>query len=127
MKVGDIVKVGLGDNYYLAVITEIDEDEEMVRVKDLSQIEDNIQPMRCVRKATVDDMVDELRSIYGYFDTKEDPVLCGFVFRNGKELNAWQVEVSKEDEREIWSILGKYETEGCSVVDASDERLGDLF
>ena len=68
MKVGDIVKVGLGDHYYLAVITEMDENEEMVRVKDLSQIEDNIQPMRCVRKATVDDMIQELRSIYGYYD-----------------------------------------------------------
>lgn len=68
MKVGDIVRVGLGDNYCLAVITEMDENEEMVRVKDLSQIEDNIQPMRCVRKATVDDMVGELRSIYGYYD-----------------------------------------------------------
>jgi hypothetical protein len=68
MKAGDIVKVGLGDNYYLSVITEIDENEEMVRVKYLSQIEDNIQPMRCVRKATVDDMVGELRSIYGYYD-----------------------------------------------------------
>ena len=68
MKVGDIVKVGLGDNYYLAVITEMDENEEMVRVKDLSQIEDNIQPMRCVRKATAEDMAGELRSIYGYYD-----------------------------------------------------------
>ena len=68
MKVGDIVKVGLGDHYYLAVITEMDENEEMVRVKDLSQIEDNIQPMRCVRKATVDDIIQELRSIYGYYN-----------------------------------------------------------
>ena len=68
MKVGDIVKVGLGDHYYLAGITEMDENEEMVRVKDLSQIEDNIQPMRCVRKASADDMVDELRRIYGYYD-----------------------------------------------------------
>lgn len=68
MRVGDIVKVGLGDHYYLAVITEMDENEEMVKVKDLSQIEDNIQPMRCVRKATVDDMIQELRSIYGYYD-----------------------------------------------------------
>ena len=127
MSVGDIVKVGTGDHYYLAVIAEINEDEEMVRVKDITQIEDNIQPMRCVRKATVDDMVNELRSIYGYFDTKEDPVLCGFVFRNGKELNAWQVEVSEEDERKIWNILSKYETEGCSVVDASNELLKDCF
>ena len=68
MRVGDIVKIGTEDHYYLAVIVEINEDEEMVRVKDLSQIEDNIQPMRCVRKATVDDMIQELRSIYGYYD-----------------------------------------------------------
>lgn len=68
MNVGDIVKVGTGDHYYLAVVTEINEDEEMVRVKDFTQIEDNIQPMRCVKKATVDDMVNELRMIYGYFD-----------------------------------------------------------
>ena len=53
--------------------------------------------------------------------------LCGFVFRYGNELDAWQVEVSEEDERKIWNILSKYETEGCSVVDASDEKLGDLF
>ena len=53
--------------------------------------------------------------------------LCGFVFRNGKELEAWQVEVSEEDERKIWNILSKYETEGCSVVDASDELLRDCF
>ena len=56
-----------------------------------------------------------------------ESVLCGFVFKRGKELEAWQVELSKEDERKIWNILAKYETEGCSVVDASDERLGDLF
>ena len=68
MNVGDIVKVGLGDHYYLAVITEINEDEEMVCVKDLSQVEDNIQPMRCVRKATAEDIADELRRIYGYYD-----------------------------------------------------------
>ena len=53
--------------------------------------------------------------------------LCGFVFRYGNELDAWQIEVSEEDERKIWNILSKYETEGCSVVDASDEKLGDLF
>lgn len=68
MKKGDIVKVGFGKDYYLAVITEMDENEEMVRVKDLSQIEDNIQPMRCVRKASADDMTEELRRIYGYYD-----------------------------------------------------------
>ena len=68
MNVGDIVKVGTGNHYYLAVITEINEDEEMVCVKDLSQIEDNIQPMRCVRKATAEDMANELRRIYGYYD-----------------------------------------------------------
>ena len=68
MKVGDIVRVGLGNHYDLAAITEMDENEEMIRVKDLSQIEDNIQPMRCVRKATADDMAAELRRIYGYYD-----------------------------------------------------------
>ena len=68
MKVGDIVKVGFGNDYYLAVITEIDENEEMVRVKDLSQIEDNIQPMRCVRKAGAEYMIQELRRIYGYYN-----------------------------------------------------------
>ena len=57
----------------------------------------------------------------------KDHILCGFVFRYGNELDAWQVEISEEDERKIWNILSKYETEGCSVVDASDERLGNLF
>ncbi len=68
MKKGDIVKVDFGNHYHLAVITEIDEDEEMCVVKDLSQIEDNIQPLRCVREATADDIADELRSIYGYYN-----------------------------------------------------------
>ena len=68
MITGDIGKVGNGDHYYLAVLTEVDELEEMVRVKDLSQIEDNIQPMRCVRKATMDEITDELRTIYGYYN-----------------------------------------------------------
>ena len=27
--------------------------------------------------------------------------LCGFVFRSGKELDAWQVEISEEDEGKI--------------------------
>ena len=54
-------------------------------------------------------------------------VLCGFVFRSGKELEAWQVELSDEDERKIWNILLKYGNEGCSVKDASDEKLMDLF
>ena len=60
-------------------------------------------------------------------EKNRDCGLCGFVFRHGKELEAWQVELSYEDERKIWNILGKYETEGCSVRDASDEKLGDLF
>lgn len=68
MIAGDIVKVGNGNHYYLAVLTEVDELEEMVRVKDLSQIEDNIQPIRCVRKATIDEITDELRTIYGYYN-----------------------------------------------------------
>lgn len=68
MKVGDIVRVGTGDHYYIAVVTEINEDEEMICVKDLSQIEDNIQPMRCVRAATVDEMQNELRTIYGFYN-----------------------------------------------------------
>lgn len=70
MKVGDIVRVGSpnGGRYYLAVVTETNELEEMVRVQDLSQIGDNIQPMSCVSEATVYDMVNELRSIYGYRD-----------------------------------------------------------
>lgn len=65
-KIGDIVRVGLTDHYYMAVVTDINEEEEMVMVKDLSQIEDNIQPMYCVRKATIEEIIEELRSIYGY-------------------------------------------------------------
>lgn len=57
----------------------------------------------------------------------KDHILCGFVFRYGNELDAWQVEISEEDERKIMEILVKYETEGCSVVDASDELLRDCF
>ena len=64
IKVGDIV---IDNYYYLAVVTEVNEDEEMACVKDLSQIEDNIQPFRCLRKATPDECLDELRSIYGYY------------------------------------------------------------
>ena len=67
MKVGTIIRVGLGEHYYMAVVTEINELEEMCRVQDLSQIEDNIQPMRCVREATPEEMADELRSIYGFY------------------------------------------------------------
>ena len=65
IKVGDIVKVG---KKYLAVVTEVDELEEMVRIQDISQIEDNIHPLRCITKATLEDCVDELRSIYGYYN-----------------------------------------------------------
>lgn len=68
MKIGDIVRVGLGSVYYLAVLTEINEDEEMCVVKDLSQVEDNIQPLRCIREVTAEEMADELRSIYGYYN-----------------------------------------------------------
>ena len=68
MGIGDIVRVGLGDHYYLAVVTDINQEEEMVRVKDLSQVEDNIQPMWCVRKANIAEMMDELRSIYGFYN-----------------------------------------------------------
>lgn len=64
IKVGDIVKVG---KKYLAVVTEVDELEEMVRIQDISQIEDNIQPLRCITKATLSECVEELRSIYGYY------------------------------------------------------------
>ena len=68
IKVGDIVRVGIRDHYYyLAVVTEVNEDEEMACVKDLTQIEDNIQPFRCLRKATLDECIDELRGIYGYY------------------------------------------------------------
>ena len=67
MKAGDIVKVGNGNAYYIAVVMEVNEEEEMVRVQDFSQIDDNIQPMRCVHKATIEDMVNELRLIYGYY------------------------------------------------------------
>ena len=65
MKKGDIVRVGFG-NHCLAVIMEINEDEEMCVVKD-SQIEDKL-PLRYVREATAEDMADELRSIYGYYN-----------------------------------------------------------
>ena len=68
MNVGDIVRVGTGDHYYLAVIAEVNEDEEMVRVKDITQIEDNIQPLRCITKATTEDLIEELRTLYGYYD-----------------------------------------------------------
>lgn len=70
IKVGDIVLVGYStdaSSYYMAVVTDINEDEEMACVKDLSQIEDNIQPLRCLTKATLSECVDELRSIYGYY------------------------------------------------------------
>ena len=63
---GDIVRVGLGD-YYMAVVTDINEDEEMVTVKDITQIEDNIQPMRCITKATLEECAEELRSLYGFY------------------------------------------------------------
>lgn len=67
MNSGDIVVVGTGEYYYMAVITEINEEEEMVVVQDLSQIKDNIQPMRC-RKATAEEMMEELRNIYGFYN-----------------------------------------------------------
>lgn len=68
MGIGDIVRVGVGDKYHLAVVVDVNRDEEMVSVQDLSQIKDNIQPMRCVRKATVGEMTEELRRIYGLYD-----------------------------------------------------------
>ena len=69
IKVGDIVKVGYpdADSYYMAVVTDMDEDEEMVTVKDISRTEDNIQPMRCITKATPEECADELRSLYGFY------------------------------------------------------------
>ena len=67
MKIGDIVRVGLGNTYYVGVLTEINDEEEMCVVKDLSQVEDNIQPLRCVREVTAEEMADELRHIYGYY------------------------------------------------------------
>lgn len=68
MNIGDIVVVGTGEYYYMAVITEVNEEEEMVVVQDLSQIKDNIQPMRCIRKATAEEMMEELRNIYGLYN-----------------------------------------------------------
>ena len=67
MKIGDIVKVVNKDAYYLAVIMEINEPEEMVRVKDYSMLEDNIQPTRCIEPATGEEVIDELRMIYGFY------------------------------------------------------------
>ena len=69
INVGDIVLVGYntGNSYYMAVVTGINEDEEMVTVKDITQIEDNIQPMRCITKATLEECADELRSLYGFY------------------------------------------------------------
>lgn len=68
IKVGDIVRVGNKTCHYIAVITELNELEEMAVIKDLSQIEGNIQPLRCLEKATLLDCVDELRSIYGFYN-----------------------------------------------------------
>lgn len=68
IKKGDIVKVGTINSYYLAVVTEINKEEEMVCVKDISQIEDNIQPLRCIEKATIGECIDELRALYGYYN-----------------------------------------------------------
>ena len=68
MKVGDIVVVGVNKyTSYMGVISEINELEEMARIKDISGIEDNIQPFRCLRKATPEECEDELRSLYGYY------------------------------------------------------------
>lgn len=70
IKVGDIVLVGYNtdaSSYYMGVVTDLNEEEEMACIKDLSQVEDNIQPLRCLTKATLGECVDELRSIYGYY------------------------------------------------------------
>ena len=69
IKVGDIVLVGYNtdNSYYMAVVTDMNEDEEMVTVKDISRTEDNIQPMRCITKATLEECADELRSLYGFY------------------------------------------------------------
>lgn len=59
---------------------------------------------------------------------EHEPVLCGFVFCQAPHrLSAWEVNLKEEDRNEIERILLKYETEGCSVVNAFDLQLKDCF
>lgn len=54
--------------------------------------------------------------------------LCGFVFRHGdKDLEAWQVNLSSEDEKEIMKILSNYETSGCSIRNCYDSKFSEAF
>ena len=67
IKVGDIVEVDFGDRAYMAVVMEIDNDEEMVCVQGLNN-EQEIHPLRIVHKVKPEQIVDVLRCIYGYFN-----------------------------------------------------------
>lgn len=65
MKRGSIVKVGAGDIYFMAVITEISENK--AKLKDLTGGEITCL-LDYVEEATAEDMADELRAIYGFYN-----------------------------------------------------------
>ena len=68
MKVGDIVRVNECNSYYMAVITDINEKDGIICVKDITKIEYNFQPIKCIEIATEFEIADELRSLYGFYD-----------------------------------------------------------
>lgn len=54
--------------------------------------------------------------------------LCGFVFRHGeKDLEAWEINLGQEDEKEIMKILSNYQTSGCSIRNCYDSKFSEAF
>lgn len=68
INVGDIVLVGYntGNSYYMAVVMGINEDKKMATVQGIRGIQE-IQPIDCMAKATLNECADELRSLYGFY------------------------------------------------------------
>lgn len=64
MKVGDIVKWYGNDHYYICVVMEINNDTVFVQDESQEQYE---VPISEVKLATVEEMAEELRLIYGFY------------------------------------------------------------
>lgn len=81
----------------------------------------HIGPYGKLRKEEQEEQVNEE-------DQGHDPVLCGFVYCNGKEdFSAWEVQLPKDIRDRIDAILDPYRNEGTSVRSAWDEKLSDVF
>ena len=61
-------------------------------------------------------------------DKEIDPVLCGFVFCHGKkDYSVCQMELAQEIQRKIEDILEDYINDGCSVRNAYEYTIKEMF